>query len=101
MCFVFRGKAELCSVRESYNGINDLNRRRLVAGKGLGVEHWGDPKEGLITQSFLPELPYRTHWLKTVSVLLPNVSRIVAPVTKSHILAEIDKLQIQECSEPQ
>lgn len=33
--FVFGSKAEMCNIRESYNGINDPNRRHLVAGEVL------------------------------------------------------------------
>lgn len=36
--FIFGSKAEMCNVRESYNGINDPNRRHLVAGEVLGFD---------------------------------------------------------------
>ena len=40
--FVWESKAGVCFVKENYDGINDLNRKHLVAGEGLDVEITAD-----------------------------------------------------------
>lgn len=36
--FVWGSKVGVCFVKEKYDGINDLNRKHLVAGEGLDVD---------------------------------------------------------------